>query len=225
MSKLTIYHGSYEIIRKPEYGKGKLYNDYGRGFYCTESLVLAKEWSCNEGVEGYVNRYEIDTKGLRILNLSSDEFTTLHWLAILMDNRRVRLATPVMKRGCEWLLKHFLVDIDEYDAIVGYRADDSYFSFARAFVSNEISYTQLCYAMKLGQLGEQFVLKREKAFDKIRFIDYEIADNSVYYVRRKARDEAARNAFYEELEKDDIEGLYMRDIIREEVKADDLRLR
>ena len=36
MSKLTIYHGSPEIIEKPQFGKGKTYNDYGRGFYCTE---------------------------------------------------------------------------------------------------------------------------------------------------------------------------------------------
>ena len=30
--KTILYHGSPEIIKKPEYGKGKTYNDYGRGF-------------------------------------------------------------------------------------------------------------------------------------------------------------------------------------------------
>ena len=38
MSNMILYHGSPEIVRKPEYGKGKPYNDYGRGFYCTENL-------------------------------------------------------------------------------------------------------------------------------------------------------------------------------------------
>lgn len=37
-----LYHGSLEIISTPMYGQGKVYNDYGQGFYCTESLELAK---------------------------------------------------------------------------------------------------------------------------------------------------------------------------------------
>ena len=225
MSKLVLYHGSPEIIEKPIYGKGKAYNDYGKGFYCTENLELAKEWACTEGVDGYANQYEIETDNLRILNLSADEYTILHWLALLMTYRKLRLSTPVMKRGAEWLKEHFLVDIDDYDAIIGYRADDSYFSFARAFVNNEISLGQLSHAMRLGKLGEQFVLKSPKAFESIKFVSYKSADNTVYYARRKVRDDEARAAFFAELEKEDIDGLYMRDIIREEVKADDPRLR
>ena len=225
MSKLVLYHGSPEIIEKPIYGKGKAYNDYGKGFYCTENLELAKEWACTEGVDGYANQYEIETDNLRILNLSADEYTILHWLALLMTYRKLRLSTPVMKRGAEWLKEHFLVDIDDYDAIIGYRADDSYFSFARAFVNNEISLGQLSHAMRLGKSGEQFVLKSPKAFESTKFVSYKSADNTVYYARRKVRDDEARAGFFAELEKEDIDGLYMRDIIREEVKADDPRLR
>ena len=118
-----------------------------------------------------------------------------------------------------------MVDISAYDLIVGYRADDSYFSFARAFVSNEISLKQLSYAMRLGKLGEQYVLKSEKAFNQIAFISAELADNTIYYARRKMRDEEARNAFFAELENEDLDGIYMRDIIREEMTGDDVRLR
>lgn len=228
MNKLILYHGSTEIMEVPQFGKCKSYNDYGRGFYCTEHIELAKEWACNEAVDGFVNKYEIETEGLKILNLSSDEYTILHWLALLMEHRKVRLSTPVMKRGCEWLKEHFLPNTDGYDVIIGYRADDSYFSFARAFVNNEISLSQLSYAMrlgKLGKLGEQFVLKSRKAFVEIKFVSYETCDNTIYYAKRKARDDEAREAFNAELERDDINGLFMRDIIREEVKPDDARLR
>ena len=225
MSKIILYHGSEKIIRKPMYEAGKAYKDYGEGFYCTKDLELAKEWACTINSGGFVNQYIIDTDVLNILNLQSDDYTILHWLALLMENRKFRIATPVMKRGEEWLKNNFLVDISGYDAIVGYRADDSYFSFARAFVNNEISLKQLAYAMKLGKLGEQFVLKSEKAFNLIEFVSYVPVDHTEYYSRRKIRDEEARAAFRAELEKDDIEGLYMRDIIREEVKADDPRLR
>ena len=167
----------------------------------------------------------MDTAGLVILNLFADEYTILHWLALLMQYRKFRISTPVMKRGAEWLREHFLIDLAPYDAVIGYRADDSYFSFARAFVNNEISLSQLSYAMRLGRLGEQFVLKSPAAFERIRFLSFEIADNIEYYARRKARDDEARAAFRAELERADLEGLYMRDIIREGVQPDDSRLR
>lgn len=225
MSKRILYHGSPGIVENPVLGKGKAYNDYGRGFYCTENLELAKEWACTEGIDGYANQYELETDGLKILHLSSGEYTILHWLALLMTYRKLRLSTPVMKRGAEWLKEHFLINIEDYDAIIGYRADDSYFSFARAFVSNEISLGQLSRAMKLGKLGEQFVLKSREAFEAIQFVSYIASDNTVYYAQRKARDDAARAAFLAELEKDDLNGIYIRDLIREEVQSDDPRLR
>lgn len=223
MSKLVLYHGSPDIIEKPVFGKGKTYNDYGRGFYCTEHIELAKEWACTEGKDGYANRYEIETDGLSILNLSSDEYTILNWLAMLMLHRKGRLSAPVAKRGRDYLIETFLPDFKNYDAIVGYRADDSYFSFARSFVMNTISLKQLGNAMRLGK--QQFVLKSEKAFDAIRFVDYTVADNSIYYAKRKARDDESREAYNKELEAEDLNGLFMRDIIREEIKSDDPRLR
>ena len=92
-------------------------------------------------------------------------------------------------------------------------------------MSNEISLGQLGYAMRLGKLGEQFVLKSKKAFDAIKFLDYTVADNSVYYFKRKARDDEARAAYNKEIENEDLDGIFMRDIIREEMKSDDPRLR
>ena len=92
-------------------------------------------------------------------------------------------------------------------------------------MNNEISLTQLSYAMQLGRLGEQFVLKSPAAFEKIQFISYELVDNTVYYAKRKSRDDEARVAFRAELEKDVLNSLYIRDLIREEVKANDPRLR
>lgn len=149
MDKIIIYHGSSEIVKQPVYGKGKPYNDYGIGFYCTEHLELAKEWACTKNIDGFVNEYELDLTHLKVLHLS--EYSILHWLALLMVNRRFRISTPVMRRGFQWLKDNFLIDITGYDVIIGYRADDSYFSFARAFINNEISLTQLSYAMKLSE--------------------------------------------------------------------------
>ena len=225
MSKLILYHGSSNIIEQPVFSKGKAYNDYGKGFYCTEHVELAKEWACSENVDGYANRYEIDTSDLTVLDLSSSEFTILNWLALLMLHRKARLSTPLARRGKEYLIQNFLPDFEHYDAIIGYRADDSYFSFARSFVSNEISLKQFGYTMKLGKLGEQFVLKSQKAFKMLKFIDYAVADNTIYYAKRKVRDDEARTAYNKELENEDLDEIFMRDIFREEMSNNDPRLR
>ncbi len=222
---MIIYHGSPNIIEYPEYGKGKEYNDYGKGFYCTEYEELAMEWACTEGMDGYANKYEIDMSKLNVLYLDSKEYTILNWLAILVTYRGMRMSSPMMEKGAAWLKEHFLVDFSGYDVVVGYRADDSYFSFARAFLGNEISLEQLRYAMKLGKFGQQVVIKSEKAFGHIHFLSYKVADNLQYYTMRKSRDDNARKEYYKELERDDMNGVYMRDIIREGMKNDDARLR
>ena len=221
--KTILYHGSPEIIKKPVYGKGKTYNDYGRGFYCTEHWELAKEWVCSENIDGYCNQYEVDLSKLKVLRLS--EYTILHWLALLVTYRKIRVSSPIQQHSMDWLKKNYLLDLSEYDVVIGYRADDSYFSFARAFIGNEISLNQLSYAMRLGKLGEQIVLKSPAAFDAIQFLSYVGVDNTEYYARRKARDDEARAAYRAGLEKDDLNGLYMRDILREELTPDDPRLR
>lgn len=225
MSKLILYHGSPRILQKPIFGAGKSYNDYGLGFYCTEHLELAKEWACSEGVDGYANQYELETNGLSILNLLTENYTILNWLAILLENRQVRLSTPIERRGRDYLLENFKPEYDKYDVIIGYRADDSYFSFVRSFVANGISLKQLSYAMTLGKLGVQVVLKSKKAFETLNFLGYTVAENSVYYAKRKVRDEQARKAFQLELEHEDADGIFIRDIIKEGMKPNDVRLR
>ena len=74
------------------------------------------------------------------------------------------------------LLKNFTVPYKDYDIITGYRADDSYFSFAQDFINGAISVRQLGNAMKLGNLGTQFVIKSKKAFNAIQYKGYEVAE-------------------------------------------------
>lgn len=225
MHKIDLYHGSTEIIQNPSFFKGKATNDYGKGFYCTRHIELAREWAClNEG-DGYANHYEIDLDGMKCLNLLDEKFTILHWLTLLLRNRNIRISTPLMQQSMEWLVTNFTIDSSKYDLMIGYRADDSYFSFARAFISNQISLAQLANAMQLGKLGEQYVLKSEKAFSALNFVAYEVSDHLKYYIKRKKRDEDAREAFLFELTKTEADGIYMRDLMQEGVKADDPRLR
>lgn len=40
---MELWHGSRKIVEVPQFGLGKAHNDYGLGFYCTESIDLARE--------------------------------------------------------------------------------------------------------------------------------------------------------------------------------------
>ena len=224
---MKIYHGSRDRIEKPEYGKGKPYNDYGLGFYCTEDIEMAKEWGCGEEHDGFANIYEIDMTGLKILNLNDAEYTILHWLTLLLKNRSFRLTNPIAKDAKEYLLQKFSIDTAFYDVIIGYRANDSYFSFAEDFLNNAISVKKLSSAMRLGNLGEQIVLISPEAFDRIRFLDAEKAERSKYYILKSKRDNMARTEYLKSDRRPSYasDELYMLDVMRQEVKADDSRLR
>ena len=225
-NKLTIYHGSQQIVQVPQYGVGKTYNDYGQGFYCTENIELAKEWACPIKNDGYSNQYEMDLDGLNVMHLTQGKFNILNWLAILLKNRVFDINSTVGNTVMDYLLTHFLPDTSNVDVMIGYRADDSYFSFAEDFVNNTISLRDLSAAMQLGTLGEQIVLLSPKAFNQIKFVKFEVADYREYYFKRSQRDQNAR-ADYKSRKKDLVtlkQDIFALDIIREDMKHDDPRL-
>ena len=221
---MIIYHGSPQIIETPWLEKGKFYNDYGQGFYCTEHLELAKEWACTENKSGFANVYDLNLDGLKVLRLSESTYCVFHWLALLMEHRKFSMNAPIMKQGANWLREHFLLDISSYDVIIGYRGDDSYFSFAKAFVKNTITVEQLSRAMCLGALGEQVVLKSEKAFGQLEYQKALFADHKIYYPNRKYRDDKARSDYQLLQEKSPLFGVYILDLMRGEVSVDELCL-
>lgn len=222
---MIVYHGSIAIINPPIFGKGKKTNDYGRGFYCTEDPELAKEWACVRGTDGFANIYQMDVSGLKILDLNSGKYGILTWLAILAKYRTYWENGNISREAKDYLKEHFFVSPDGYDIVRGYRADDSYFTFAKNFVSNGISLEQLKKAMYLGALGEQIVLKSEKAFTQIKYIGNLAAESDKYTKGAQERDKEARK-IYRKLSRDASysEGIFMADIIREGMTADDPRL-
>lgn len=221
-----LYHGSSKIVEKPEFGYGKTYNDYGLGFYCTDSLEMAKEWGASVDRDGYANCYELDCSGLVILNLNGPELCILHWLAILLENREFDVPSGLALEAKDYIRTNFAVDYQSYDAIVGYRADDSYFSFAQDFINGTISYRQLNNAMHLGKLGQQFVLKSQQAFEQIRFTGYETAESKEWYAKKILRDKTARREYFSaERSKRQRGDLYITQIMDEEMIPGDPRLR
>ena len=221
-----ILHGSEFIVRKPELRLGKTTNDYGQGFYCTLLPEMAKEWACKDNRDGFMNRYLLNADGLKCLNLLDGNHTVLNWIALLLQHRTFTIQDEIARDAREYIINNFSIDTYVYDVIIGYRADDSYFSFAQSFVSNALPMKSLSRALQLGKLGEQIVLVSEKSFEKITFIDAVPVAKEEYYPKFLARDTEARRSFKEDIKKkkpykDDI---FVMDILREEIKNDDPRI-
>lgn len=222
--KKKIYHGSDHIIKIPRYRGGKPHNDYGYGFYCTENSEMAKEWAVSEEHDGYSNCYELDLEGMKILNLNRD-YSILTWLTVLIQNRTFNMDSPLAEEVSRYLSDHFSVDTALYDLVIGYRADDSYFSFAQDFLSGTISYQQLRRAMYLGELGEQIVLVSPEAFSSIHYIGCEEALRSDWLLKKTERDRRARAEYLHSDRMRYRRGeLYAITILDEEIKPGDPRL-
>lgn len=105
---MNLYHGSEKIVRRPRHGEGNPRNDYGLGFYCTREPELAKEWACAEKDNGFANQYLLNDDNLSCLHLNGEGYHILHWLAILLENRRFDLSSPVSARARQYILDTFL---------------------------------------------------------------------------------------------------------------------
>ena len=175
---------------------------------------------------GYANKYFLEMKDLNILNLSGKKYTILHWLTILLQNRLFERRNQISELGRQYLIDHFSIDTSVYDVIKGYRADDSYFSFAQDFLDNTITLKKLSEAMKLGKLGEQIVIISRDGYKHLHYAGAEPVDKDIYYPRKKARDELARSTYFQsriniELTADD---LFLADIIRRGMTANDIHI-
>ena len=224
---MQLFHGSPQVVRHPSLCAGKPDNDYGRGFYCTRDSELAKEWACKSGRDGFLNAYSFDEADLQTLDLLDGTHSVLEWIALLLRHRTFDLDSDLAVQAREYLIAHFAPNLHGVDVVIGYRADDSHFSFAESFVSNGLPLRGLGRAMRLGRLGVQVVLTSERAFSRIGFERAELVAARDHYQRLKSRDERARRQWREEVRvsgtfRDD---LFVMDIIRGEVTNDDPRVR
>ena len=166
MGKIILYHGTQNKIVTPIFGGGNDRHDYGRGFYLTENIDLAKEWAvCRPSEEnGWGHKYELDCSGLKILDFQ--EKTVLNWLAELMKHRDVADSKRYRVLAAKFIDKYG-IDTNGYDVIKGWRADASYFYIAKEFVRDNIDMDILESLLSLGGLGIQYCIKSKSAYEQL----------------------------------------------------------
>ena len=204
MAKIILYHGSPNEVVVPTFGLGNEKHDYGKGFYLTESLELAKEWAvCRpEEKNGWVHKFELETEGLQILDF--ERLGVLTWLAELMkhrdasDSKRYRVLAKKF-------IDRYGVDSSSSDLIKGWRADASYFFIAKEFVRDNVDLSILEKLLSLGGLGIQYCIKSEIAYSRLKEVPGSLlrVDYAEFNAKYNERDALARKNMRELIDSDE----------------------
>lgn len=209
---MILYYGADKKIIKPEYGIGSPNNDYGVGFYMTPDYEMAKIWASKFKNGGYAMKYDVDLNDLQIINIDgSDEESILKWATILIKHRFDFSKQEKLAVEFNFLQKYFPISLDFCDFVIGYRADDSYFSYMNSFLENDLSVEALSKAMKLGKLGLQYVAISKKAHNKIKFISAERIEYSDKYEKLQKE---IKKEYLKIKDEDKITNTFIRDIMR-----------
>lgn len=169
MGKIILYHGTPNKIVTPVFGGGEEKHDYGKGFYLTENIDLAKEWAvCRpQEANGWVHKYELDCDSLKIFDYQ--DASIMAWLAELMKHRDAAESKRYKMLAAKFIDKYG-IDTSNYDVIKGWRANASYFYIAKEFVRDNIDVEILEELLSLGGLGIQYCIKSELAYENLREI-------------------------------------------------------
>lgn len=196
---ITLYHGTTDADLIPRYGLGLIKNDYGRGLYTTPDFDLACEWACgrlSQECKAYVYSYSCSLNDLSVFDFRDlKKQGALYWITELLQHRTLDDVDDYYG-VVDFLITHFSTNADSHDIIIGYRADDSYFQFAQSFVNGVLGLEVLTACLEAGELGVQYCIKSQKAFDSLKFVERsEISgERYVKYSQRYAvRDRSARD--------------------------------
>lgn len=155
---MKIYHGSIEIVDKPEIRKATRTLDYGNGFYTTTSYKQAEDWvkrklNENEVAKGYVNTYEFDEESLLELNSLIFQTPTEEWVDFVMNNRTQKGFTH------------------SYDIVYGPVANDRVYAAFALYEGGLISKQQLIADLKTYKLVDQYLFHTEAAIQALSFVE------------------------------------------------------
>lgn len=194
LSEKILYHGSCAEVVTPTFGLGDDHHDYGRGFYLSNDISLAREWAVYrpDVTSGWVHAYRLEDDGLTVLDFQ--QLGVLAWMAELMKHREAGRSKRFNMLSQKFVEKYG-VDSSEYDVIRGWRANASYFYIVTEFVHDEIDVDILEELLMLGGLGFQYCLKSERAFASVRKVDGypQPVDYTSFNAKYNARDRQARD--------------------------------
>ena len=195
LQTFTLYHASSESICSPTgnaHGQDHINvsKDFGEGFYMSPEKEYPIKLTCMNDVV-FLNRYRLDTSGLKTLRLEND----LRWLLVTAFHRRdysnKKKYHPLRDQIRQW--------VSGYDLVIGTISNDNFYSTMDAFIRNLLTDYVTLHLVQMMNYGEQVVLKSEKACSQIDFLGSEPVDLDVLKEQRMLKT-VERNAMEDMVE-------------------------
>lgn len=155
---MRVFHGSTDVVRRPEIRNMGRRLDFGAGFYVTTSRNQAAQWATRRAKSmrrpAYVCEYEIDTYAMRELDVLSFETPFREWVKFVMENRtREGFTHP-------------------YDVVYGPVADDRVYASFALYENGVIGIDTLIAELKTYRLVDQYLFHTRCSLGVIDFISF-----------------------------------------------------
>ena len=155
---MKLYHGSLEIVQKPEIRRANRTLDYGSGFYTTTSYEQAEAWVKRRMDEaklakGYVNIYEMPEVVPSTLKHLIFQAPTEEWVDFVMRNRT--------EKGF----------VHDYDIVYGPVANDRVYAAFALYEGGLLNKQDLIKELKTYKLVDQYLFHTEDAIKTLTFIE------------------------------------------------------
>ncbi len=154
MGKMSVYHGSYARIEKPEIRKSKNSKDFGHGFYCTVIREQAERWA-KRYEKSVLNIYTV--KGMERLKILEFKEMTEEWLEFIVRCRNHE--------------KH------DYDIVIGAMANDQIYNFISDYIDGVITKEAFWALARFKYPTHQINFASEKALSCLNFTSAEVVEN------------------------------------------------
>ena len=156
--RITLFHGARSSIEgKISIDRSRGTNDFGKGFYCGESLEQSAMFVSGFD-ESSLYIYEFDKSGLS----GTQFFVDRDWM-LTIAYFRGRLSGysdhPAIRK--------LIGNIEGKDYIIAPIADNRMFEIIDSFIDGEITDVQCRHCLSATDLGNQYVFKTERATEQL----------------------------------------------------------
>lgn len=181
-----LFHGAKTYIDgRISIEKSKSTNDFGRGFYCGESLEQSAMFVANYP-ESSLYILEFDKKDLRYVQFNVER----DWMLLIAYFRNKLVGYEKHP-----IIVNLLSKLEDVDYIVAPIADNRMFEIIDSFIEGEITDVQCQHCLSATSLGNQYVFVTDKALGQLKILRhcYLAPDEKAYYLSNKREESRIGN--------------------------------
>lgn len=147
---MTVYHGSFTEVKKPDIVHSRKAVDFGPGFYVTPIYEQARKWAEKFGHRGkamVVSEYELKDDVFKTQKLLRFDSYSEEWLDFIMTCRSEK-------------------DVSDYQVIIGGVADDKVFNTVELYFDGLIEKAEAIRRLRFDTPNLQICLRSQELIDE-----------------------------------------------------------